>query len=293
MTNPLEESVHFIPTSPPFFFLKASCTLSFGVFQCLTNVPLRSRLGEIELCATRWLRPSPSVKRQKTLLFFYDIHELTFLQGRGTGWGHWTTMHPLPYHRSHQYYPRPPHLPNMHVVLLLLSSWSNLWAVRWFYRKGECVIKDNLQIPACRLKSVTETKLQTCTRVDFMTSGEKHPRPLQGFHILISFGYALGGTRKEYPCSFYLLYSVLLASICVYPVIRLSFKLCGNNMYSMSDVLLLIWELDQYMVVEISSSVSEILSSNTLIQTLLAQQLGSRSFIYTIYIHVLTQDTFF
>lgn len=138
MPNPVEEGV--------LVYLSDCCTLS------------QMWHWEIELCATCWPRPSQSFKRQQTLLFTTFMSSLS----SSTGWGHWSTMHPLPYHCSHQYDPRPPHLRAMHVVLLqcrVHDSISELWGDS----KGSgSVIKNNLQIHACQFKSVTEIKLETC-----------------------------------------------------------------------------------------------------------------------------------
>lgn len=154
-----------------------------------TNVPLGSRRGEIESCATCWPRPQ-SFKRQQTLLFTTFMSSLS---SRGGGRDEVIEVQcaPLPYHRSHQYYPRPPHPPAVHVVLLQFLIQSLSWEV----------IPEALGVSlktTCRSVRVDFNQSQRWSwkparKVGLMTSGEKHPSPSQSFHILI---YVLGG-RKE------------------------------------------------------------------------------------------------
>lgn len=95
---------------------------------------------------------------------------------------------PLPYHRSHQYYPRPPHPPAVHVVLLQFLIQSLSWEV----------IPEALGVSlktTCRSVRVDFNQSQRWSwkparKVGLMTSGEKHPSPSQSFHVLI---YVLGG----------------------------------------------------------------------------------------------------
>lgn len=85
--------------------------------------------------------------------------------GGGTGWGHWSTMHPLPYRRSHQYYPRPPHLPAMHVVLsssaeLLIQSLS--WEV--ILKALGVSLKTTCRSMRVDLNQSQRSSLETCTQ---------------------------------------------------------------------------------------------------------------------------------
>lgn len=83
----------------------------------LSNIPA----GKLDFCATVDLGPH-SVLKDRKRLFLYDTYELTFSQGRGTGWGHWT-RNPPPHsaynHPSQQHYPTKT---ACHVLLLQCSS---------------------------------------------------------------------------------------------------------------------------------------------------------------------------
>lgn len=75
-------------------------SLYFPLFRFLSHpltdpVPLSSiPAGKLDFCATVDQGPHSVLKDSKRL-FLYDNYELTFSQGRGTGWGHWTRIpHP-------------------------------------------------------------------------------------------------------------------------------------------------------------------------------------------------------